>query len=139
MVHKTIGQASANLVQSVSLIPERYRQGVQGADWKSKAGSDSAEANFKAEMSKVIAEGRRKKGVDATSNETWRAGAVAAADSIGAAITASKDKYEKNFAAILTAMNSAADQAKPRTTDAMVNIDNRLKPVVKAAMDAARR
>lgn len=137
MAHKNISQAEANYAQSTSLVPERIRSGVKGADWIGKAGSDSAEANFKASMTQALANQSRKKGVMASSNQQWEQQTAAAADRAATRMSEEKAKYASRFAPILSAMNSAADATPPRTTDAMANIDRRLKPVVKAAMDAS--
>lgn len=139
MAHKNIAQAESNYAQSTSLVPDRIRSGVKGADWIGKAGSDSAEANFKASMTQVLANQSRKKGVMASSNQTWEQQTANAADRAATRMSEEKAKYAQRFAPILTAMNTAADSVPARTTDAMQNIDRRLKPVVKAAMDASSK
>ena len=50
-----------------------------------------------------------------------------------------EENYIAQFAPVLAAMNSAADSAPARTRDPMSNIDNRLKPVVNAAIAAKKR
>ena len=83
---------------------------------------------------------RWKKGVDKVNNEQWKqASLTKGASSIAEGMRQGREKYETNFSPILSAINSAVDRLPPRSTDAMANIDARLKPVVKAAIDAAGR
>jgi len=133
-VRKTVQTASANLEQSLANIPQRYTDGVKGADWQSKAGSEQAEQNFSSAMQKAIAQKRRQAGVQRVSNADWQnAAATKGGPIIAERIRGSLGKYQANFGPVLDAMNMAAERAPARTTDYRANINNRLVPVVEAA------
>jgi len=138
MVHKTIEESSDHLESSISLIPDRYKEAVDKADWQGPASSDAAEKNYSEGVAKAVANKTRQKGVKRVSNADWQNKSMTmGADRIGAGISANLDKYKQNFSPVLDAMNKAADAAPPRSTDAMQNIDKILKPVVKAAIAAS--
>lgn len=137
---KTISQAKENYVQSISIVPQRYQQGVESADWKKGVSSSAANTNWKEGIAKAAAENKWSKGVSKVSNEDWKNAALTkGAASISEGMRQGQDKYEANFSPILSAINSAAASLPPRSTDAMSNIDNRLKPIVKAAIAAANK
>lgn len=138
MPRKDIRQAASNLEDSATYIPDRYKSGVQAADWKSKAASDTAEEKFSSAMQEVISDALRQAGVRDKDNSDWQNPAV----EHGAAVIADRIRdaigdYNSNFGPILDAMNSAAETAPEKTLDPMRNIDERLKPVVQAAIEAA--
>lgn len=136
---KTITQAASNYKSSVSLVPERYRMGVESADWASAVRRPEAEQNWSAGVQKAAAEQAYSKGVGRVSNEEWRRMASSkGAASIAQGMSLGADKYQRRFAPILSAMNDAAKSLPARSTDAMANIDTRLKPIVTAAMAAAK-
>ena len=136
---RTIQQSVENYKSSVALVPARYKQGIAGADWAGAVRRPETEANWAAGVSKAAAEQAFSRGVARVSNEEWRrAAAEKGAASIGQGMTLGADKYSRRFGPILDAMNSAAASLPARSQDAMSNIDNRLKPVVQAAMQAAR-
>ena len=137
MTHKTIDIATKHLEDSLSLIRGRYEDGVRIADWKTPAGSEAAEKNYADGVTKAVAAKSRQKGIAGTSNEDWKNGAMEGASIIAERIRNALPDYTKGFAPILSAMNSAADAAPPRTTDFRANINNRLVKVVEAAKRAA--
>ena len=61
------------------------------------------------------------------------------AESIQEGMRQGKAKYAKNFAPVLSAMNSAAAKLKPKTSDIAQNIQNRVLPVAMAAHNASKR
>ncbi len=137
---KTIQQAAENLrqVASQNIIGPRYIQGIQGADWQTPAASDQAEANWASGVQRAIADGSRRAGIMAVSNAEWqRMSAEKGGPIIGQRVVASIDKYTRNFGPILSAMNAASAALPARTTSAQQNIQNRLVPIVQAAMQAA--
>ncbi len=73
---KNISQAQENYVQSINIVPQRYQQGVEGADWKKGVSNPQANDNFKAGIQKAIADNSWKKGVDKVSNEQWKSAAL---------------------------------------------------------------
>lgn len=138
MVHKTRAEAKANLESAITYIPDRYKQGVQKADWLTPAKSDAAERNYADAVSKAVANKTRQKGIGKVSNDDWKNGAVnKGAPIIGERIRGALGKYDNNFGPMLEAVNSTADALPSRTTDFMANINNRLVPTVKKWKEVA--
>lgn len=138
MGHKNIGEAEANLKQSIAYIPERYRKGVMAADWVGPAGSDEAEANYATKISEAIANGTRQRKIRETSNAVWQAGAAGkGATNIGPGILAGLEKYRANMGPVLDAMNAASDALPAKGTDWRANIATRLIPIIEASKRAA--
>lgn len=136
---KTIAQSGQNYEQSISIVPTRYAQGIQMADWKSGVSDPQANTNWKDGVQKAAANDSWKKGVDGVSNEHWKQMAMTKGQSsIAQGMQAGKDKYQQNFAPVLDAIHAAVNSLPPRTTDPMANIDARLKPVAMAAYNARR-
>ena len=136
---RTIQQASKNYTASVSLVPDRYRQGIAGADWAGAVRRPETEANWSAGVTRAAAENAYSRGVARVSNEEWkRAADTKGAASIAQGMQMGAEKYARRFAPILDAMNSAAASLPARSQDANANIDARLKPIVAAAQNAAR-
>ena len=138
MARKTIQMAVDNLRQVAPLIGERYRQGIAGADWQGPASSDAAESNWGTGVQRAISSGARREGILAVSNQQWQQAAISkGAAIIGDRITLSLDKYQRNFAPILAAMNQEAAALPARTASAAQNVTNRLLPIIRAAQIAA--
>lgn len=134
----SIEQARANLEASIPLIPERYRKGVQGADWATAAGSDQAETNYAAGVTRAITQKLRQAKIREVGNATWQQRSMTkGASSIAAGIQAGLQKYTQNFGRVYAAFQSSLATLPPKTTDPMQNIDTRLKPVVRAWRIAA--
>jgi len=139
-IHKTIADARANLEAAIAFIPDRYKRATSRAIWAEPAASDQARANYEAGVMEAIAEGRREAGIREAGDAKYRKGtAEKGARVIGERIRAALGDYERFFKPVLDAMCAAADAAPPRTRDPMVNIDQRLKPVVSAAIGAKKR
>ena len=139
-VHKTIGDAKANLEAATTYIPERYRKSVARADWESPTISDQAEANWKEGLTAAMAADARRKGVKAVGNAKYQKAAIDKGGAvIGTRIKAAIEDYARNFAPVLDAMIRAADAAPPRTRDWRVNVEKRLYPVVEAAIENKRK
>lgn len=137
---KTIQQAAENLrqVASQGIIGPRYIAGVRAADWQTAASSAQAEQNYAAGVQAAVAEGRRRAGIMEVSNEQWRTAAEQKGGAvIGQRILGAIDKYTRGFGPILSAMNSAASSLPPRTTSPSQNIQNRMVPIVRAAVEAS--
>lgn len=133
MAHKTVEQAAANLDASIALIPDRYRMGVQSANWADPASSDQAEQNYATGVTAAVSAKRRQSRIREVGNEVWRSGALnKGATAIGPAIRANLNKYRTNFGRVYNAVLPAIQALPPRSTDAMSNIETRLKPVVAA-------
>jgi len=136
-IHRTIQEAKDNLKQAAPTIAARYKAGVGKAEWEGPASSPQAEQNYQDGLADSIAKGKRASGIHRVGNAGYRTNAVNKGGAvIGTRIAESIEKYGQGFAPILAAMNAAADSTPPRTRDAMTNIDQRLKPVVQAAIAA---
>ena len=137
MVVKTLEEAKKHLDEAAAFIPARYEEGVKKGTWKDAA--IKGEEAFKATMSAVISEERRKKGITASSDDIWRNGAVEKGRPIiGTRIKGALDKYEKNFGFVYKKVTDEIPKLKPRTIDPMTNIDTRLKPLVDVMIKAKK-
>lgn len=135
---KTIQQSVDNLRQSAPLIQARYTTGIQNADWQTPAASDQAEQNYGAGVQRAVADGSRRAGILGVTNQSWQQAAIdKGAPNIGNRIVAALGKYQTNFAPILAAMSDAASRLPPRTSSPSQNVQNRLIPIIQAAMQAA--
>lgn len=135
---RTIQQAAANLAASVAIIPARYRQGVEAADWVGPASSDASEALWAQRTAEAAAAKRRQAGVRRVGNEVWRSNAAnLGAPIIGQRITAAIGKYTTNFTPVLAAMQDAVTRLAPKGTDITQNVMNRVVPVAMAASKAS--
>ena len=138
MARKTIQMAAENLRGSTALIGERYRQGITGADWQGPASSDQAEQNWATGVQAAVASGSRRAGIQAVTNAQWQAAAIEkGVPNIARGIIAGLEKYTRNFAPILAAMNAEASTLPARTTSASQNVTARLLPIIRAAQVAA--
>lgn len=139
MAMRTIQQAVKNYRSSVATVPDRYKEGIAKADWATAAQRPETEANWASGVQRAASENAYSRGVRGVSNEEWKKMAsTKGANSIVQGMTLGSEKYQRRFAPILDAMNSAAANLPARTQDANANIDARLKPVVAAAQQAAR-
>lgn len=137
---RTIDQAVQNLEQSISLIPQRYEQGINRGKWMDAAASDQAEINYGQAIQKAVQAKSRQAGVRRVGDVAWRTGALNKGVSrIGPGLSEALPKYRENFGKVYTAILSAVNSLPARTIDPMQNIDRRLKPVVTAAMAAKVR
>lgn len=138
MARKTIQNAMDNLRASTATIGPRYTIGIQGADWQGPASSDQAEQNWGTGVQRAIADGSRRTGILAVSNNVWQQLSISkGAAVIGQRVNDALDKYQRNFAPILSAMNQAASILPPRTASATQNVNTRLLPIIAAAKEAA--
>jgi hypothetical protein len=138
MVTKNIDEAKANFEASIGYIPDRYKSGVNKANWLEPAKSEAAEKNYADATSKAISQKSRQKAIAAMSNDDWKTAAInKGAPIIGERIRGSLDKYASEFGPILSAVNAKSAALPPATTDFRANITNRLVPIVETAKKAA--
>jgi len=118
---------------AIPRVAARYKAGVQGTtDWQPKA--LAGQKNYEARMSDTEVLARREKGIAKISNEDWkRKAADLGAARIGPGMKANQDKYSKGYGPHQAAL--AGLTLPEKTTDAMSNIDSRLKLVVKTLQD----
>ena len=120
--------------QALSYISQRYVDGIQNATWKDAA--LKAADTWKAAIQKAAAEGKWEKGIEAASDEEWRQNAIAAASVIPDRIRRALDKWEKNWTPKYQQVIQVVKSLPPRTLDWNQNIEQRLKPVVRAWKEA---
>lgn len=133
MPPKTVSQARENLEDSTSFIAQRYRSGLQGAEWQQRAASESAEENYTQAMQEVLSENKRQDGVRDVSDSEWRQaaqekGAPIIAERVRGALSKWEDNWGDKYQNVLSTLEGLPDP----TTDPMTNVDQRLKPVVEA-------
>jgi len=138
MVVKTKAEARANFEAAVAYIPDRYRAGIEKADWFTKASSDQAEKNYATAVADAIAKKTRQKGVRSVTNEDWRTAArEKGAPIIGARISAALPDWEANWGPMYDQVVSKVGALPPKVVDFRANITARLVPVVEAWKKAA--
>lgn len=137
---KTIEQARANYDASLSTVPTRYKAGIEQGEWASSAASDQSEQNWAMETAQAGIEKRRQRGIRKVGDEGWKMGALSkGVTTIATQMRAAEDKYVTNFAPILSAVTAKVRTLPAKTSDAMANIDARLKPVVETMIAAKKR
>jgi len=138
LVIKSKEEAKANFEASISYIPSRYESGVRKADWAGPAGSEAAEKNYAAAVSKAVADKSRQKGVRKVSNSDWQTAAVTkGAPIIGDRIRGALDKWAATWGPMYDKVGSKVAALPARTTDFRANINSRLVPVVEEWKRAA--
>lgn len=138
MVLKTKEEARANFEAAVAYIPDRYRAGIEKADWFTPASSDQAEKNYAQAVGDAVAKKSRQKGVKKVTNEDWKKAArEKGAPIIGARISAAIPKWEANWGPMYDQVVSKVGTLPPKTTDFRANITARLVPVVETWKKAA--
>ncbi len=137
---RSVEVARSNYDSSIAFVPDRYKAGVQGASWAEAAASDTAEKNWAAGVQRAVSNKTRVQGIRRAGDQAWRDGSLnKGAVTIGEAMRRSSGKYAENFGKVYNAAMSTIKSLPPRSTDAMANIDARLKPTVKAFQAAAIR
>jgi len=136
MVLKTIEQARANFEAALPAIPTRYEAGIRAAVWRQP--SIAGEANFKAAMSRVVAEELRRKGVEKVTDDEWRNAAVTkGVPIISARIRDALDEWVAVFGPMYDRIRRLVPTLPPKTIDFRANINNRLVRVVEEWKRAA--
>jgi len=135
-VHKSAAEARDHLRDIVPKIKERYEASTSRAAWADEASSEEAESNFNSAMTTVLASKKRQTRCREVGDSAYREGCrTKGAPIIGSRITASLDKYMNNFGKAYAGVLAVVDGLPRRGLDAMENIDNRLKPTVRAWID----
>jgi len=122
--------------EAITKVPEKYKRRVQQTTgWKEAA--IAGEKAYREKMEAVLAEERRAKGLDKVTEDEWKKAAVekgarVIARNMEYAAPKRKAKYEP--------FRSALDglELPDKTADPMANIDNRLKPVVRALVETKK-
>ena len=115
MVVKTKEEARANFEQSIAYIPDRYKKGVEKADWQTPAASEQAETNYGSAVSKAVADKSRQKAIRETTNKQWQDGAInKGAPIIGARIRGALDDWEREWGPMYDRVASEVSRLPPR-------------------------
>lgn len=100
------------------------------------ARSDAAESNYAAGVQNAVAKKRRQKALGRISEEDLNRGMRdRGGAAYQAAVQSTGDKWANKAAPFVAAAEAAAKGLKPRVQDPMANIDNRVKPVVRAMVE----
>jgi len=130
---KTKEEARSNLEASIAFIPDRYRAGVNKADWATPAGSEQAERNYADAVSKAVAKKSRQAAVKRVSNSEWQSRASEKGGAIiGERIRGALDKQAAKWGPIYDRVQSDVARLAPRTTDFRSNITNRVVGTVES-------
>lgn len=135
---KSITDAKENYEQASSLVPDRYKKGIENTgDWADKAQSDGAERRYAEGVQKAVSNKTRQKKLRQITNGEWQERALTkGVSTIGSAMRQSSDKWATNSRPFFDALERL--NLPERTSDAMANIDARLKPVVKVLQDTKK-
>lgn len=122
---------------AIPVVSGRYKTGVEGTqNWKQAAIDGQGLYVQKMQDTSVLA--RREKGLNKVSDADWKTGALNKGVSrIGPGMEAGAAKQSAGYEPIRAALESV--NLPPRTADPMSNIDNRVKPIVQAAIQAANK
>ena len=133
---KSAAEIDKNYRDAISRVPAKYKAGVERTtDWQEKAAA--AEELWAAKIQEAAAEKRRQKGIARVSNEDWkRKAATLGAERIARGMSENADKRTKNFEPFRAALEGVS--LPPRTADPLANVDNRVKPIVKALVDTKK-
>ena len=129
-------ERKAAYVNSLGSVPGAYKAGIERTQgWKEKAIGGQPLYVQRMQDAQVLA--RREKGLAKVSESDWKAkasslGSVRIADGMRNAA----DKQAANYEPIAAALRNLS--LPDRTADPMANIDNRLKAVVRTAIDASQ-
>jgi hypothetical protein len=130
---RTPQQARDNLEASLSTVENRYRLGVESAEWQGPTTSQQSEDNYRSGVDEAISQNKRRIGVNRVGDAGYKAGALEkGARNIVPGIRANLDKYFTNVQPSMARVEAVKRTLPPKTRDAEANIDNRLKPIVRA-------
>lgn len=130
-------ERKAKYVAAIGGVPAAYNAGIQRTQgWKDAA--LGGQALYEEQMRNPNVLARRADGLQAVSEQDWKNKAsTLGTQRIAAGMTAAADKQAQNYEPIAEALRGVNLQA--RTSDPMANIDNRVKPIVAAAVGASRK
>lgn len=127
---KTADEAAKNYQAAISRVPDAYKRGVQAAD-NVIENAIAAEGLYAEKVQEAIAKGSRVKGLERTSTDAWRKRAAeVGAKNIGTGMRNAAEKQKAGIKRVIEVLQGV--ELPARTADSMANIDNRLKPIVRA-------
>ena len=118
-------------------VPNAYAQGIARTQgWKEAA--INGQGLYEEQMRNPNVLARRADGLQKVSEQDWKTKAgTLGTQRIAAGMTAAADKQAQNYEPIAEALRAVTLQ--PRGSDPMANIDNRVKPIVAAAVNASSK
>jgi len=129
-VPRTVEDAATALDAATTFIPDRYRAGVERAEFVKYAASDQAETNFAASMQVVIAQKLRQQGIRQAGDEAWKAGVIEkGVNVIAQRIRANLNKYREHFGRAYGPVLRLLPRLPAKTLDIRQNVMNRALPV----------
>lgn len=122
--------------QSIGAVPAKYQAGIQGTQgWKEAAIAGQGLYEEKMRDPEVL--GKRARALEKTNEAEWKnRAATTGASRIASGMQANSAKQAANYEPIAQALRAVDLPA--RSADPMQNIDNRVKPIVQAAVNASR-
>ncbi|NMC34957.1 MAG: hypothetical protein GYA36_21255 [Veillonellaceae bacterium] len=125
----------ARYERAIAGVPAAYKDGVEKVQgWKEAAIEGQQLYEEKMRDPNVLS--RRERGLSKVSDQDWKNAAVAkGTQRIAAGMQAGSAKQADNYEPIAEALRSV--NLPSRTADPMANIDNRVKPIVAAAVNAS--
>lgn len=132
---ETKGAAVAvkNYEDAIASVPGKYEQGVNAAS-NVIAKSKAAEGLWKEKVIDAANREARSRGLDKVSDADWKNAALTKGKTrIGDGMRAAKPKFQRGITEVISVIEgtSIAD----RTADPEANVDNRVKPIVRALHD----
>jgi len=110
---KDLSKYAENYKTYTPMKVEAYKFGVANPRRPWKEGAAAGKDNFKAAMTKVVAEDRQAKGVNKASNSDWQNPALAlGADNWARGVAFNADKWEKNYSPFYSALKGATLTAR---------------------------
>lgn len=134
---KPQAQITANYIASTNQVPQKYQQGVQGAEWQAAAASEQAEANYAAGVQEAASNKSRQTGINKVSNQAWQSAAAnKGATRIAQGMRDGAAKQAQNWAPFRSVIEGIDLPA--RTRDAAANVQNRVLPLAVALQEAKK-
>lgn len=135
---KPQSQITANFIASTNQVPQKYQQGIQGADWHSAASSEQAEANYAQGVQEAAQRKSRQAGINKVSNSTWQqVSADTGAKRIAQGMRNAAPKQAANWAPYRGVLEGIT--LPERTRDAATNVQNRVMPIAVGLQDAKKQ
>ena len=133
---KSQAQIKENYKASTGRVSEPYKAGVNAASGVIEAGV-KGEALYAAKVQEAISEGRRAKGLSKLTDADWKTATITkGAPIIATRMAAAADKQAAHYEPYRSALESVS--LPDRVADPLANVDNRVKPIVKAMVDTKR-
>ena len=132
----TAAERKTAYLNSLGSVPGAYKAGIERTQgWKEKA--IGGQALYVQRMNDATVLARREKGLARVSESDWKSKASALGSTrIADGMRQAADKQAANYEPIAAALRNLT--LPDRTADPMANIDNRLKAVVRTAIDASQ-